>query len=242
MILVHNNYLSGGIAPFLGNFSLLDVISAGGNIPYSLGQLKYLSAIVSQSIYNLSSITTYVIYGSLPSNIGLLLPQLQMLQMSSNNFSGSIPVSLSNASKLQQIYLDDNIFNGKVNIDFEVLQHFVWLSLWANNLGNKGDSLLNFIPSLLNYSNLKMVDISYNQFKGVLSDFVGNLSSSIEQLSMQFNQISGSLPLWLLVLVNLQHLNIAHNLITSTIPIESGKLTRLQRLRLENCMDQFLHL
>lgn len=151
-------------------------------------------------------------------------------------------MSLSNASKLQQIYLDDNIFNGKVNIDFEVLQHFVWLSLWANNLGNKGDSLLNFITSLLNYSNLKMVDISYNQFKGVLSDFVGNLSSSIEQLSMQFNQISGSLPLWLLVLVNLQHLNIADNLITSTIPIESGKLTRLQRLRLENCMDQFLHL
>lgn len=151
-------------------------------------------------------------------------------------------MSLSNASKLQQIYLDDNIFNGKVNIDFEVLQHFVWLSLWANNLGNKGDNLLNFIPSLLNYSNLKMVDISYNQFKGVLSDFVGNLSSSIEQLSMQFNQISGSLPLWLLVLVNLQHLNIADNLITSTIPIESGKLTRLQRLRLENCMDQFLHL
>uniref|UniRef100_A0A2C9VHP4 non-specific serine/threonine protein kinase n=1 Tax=Manihot esculenta TaxID=3983 RepID=A0A2C9VHP4_MANES len=154
--------------------------------------------------------------------------------MSFNNFSGSIPASLSNASKLQELHLNSNTFNGKLNLDFRGLQKLVRLFLSNNNLGNKGDDVLDFIPSLLNCSNLKRVDIPYNQFKGDLPDVVGNISLSIEQLSLQVNQISGSLPHWLSMLVNLQALDLSYNQITGTIPIELGKLPRLEWLLLND--------
>ncbi|XP_021684421.2 putative receptor-like protein kinase At3g47110 isoform X2 [Hevea brasiliensis] len=254
LIVIHANYLSGGIPPFLGNFSSLETLSArgnflSGNIPHSLGQLKYLSSIglgsnnlsgiVPQAIYNISSITILSVsnnslHGSLPSNIGLLLPHLQVLQMSRNHFSGSIPGSLSNATKLQRILLQQNKFNGKVNVDFGGLQQLYRLFLSRNNLGNKGGNDLDFITSLLNCTNLKDVDMSYNQFKGVLPNFVGNLSSSLEWLSMHFNQIGGSLPRWLSMLVSLQYVNIAYNQIMGTIPIELGKLSRLVDLILND--------
>ncbi|XP_021675978.2 putative receptor-like protein kinase At3g47110 isoform X2 [Hevea brasiliensis] len=251
---IHVNYLSGGIPPYLGNFSSLEILSAGdnffgGNIPHSFGQLKYLSfielasnnlsGIVPQTIYNISSVATLSLatnslHGSLPSNVGLLLPHLWELNMGNNHFCGSIPLSLSNATKLQLIDLGDNKFTGKVHVDFGGLQQLLWLSLSENNLGNKGDKDLDFITSLLNCSNLKVLDITSNQFGGVLPNFVANLSSSLEWLGMGYNQIPGRLPRWLSTLVSLSHIHFAHNQITGNIPVEIGALPRLRRLLLHS--------
>ncbi|XP_057991266.1 putative receptor-like protein kinase At3g47110 isoform X2 [Hevea brasiliensis] len=254
-ILIHFNYLSNGIPPFLGNFSLLEVLSAGGNffggsIPDSLGQLKYLSAIalgsnnlsgiIPPAIYNISSITLLSVannslHGSLPPNIGLLLPHLQKLQMWGNHFTGSIPVSLSNASELLYIALLDNNFTGKLDVDFGGLQRLGELNLHGNHLGSRGDNSLDFIISLLNCSNLKLVEIASNQFQGVLPNFVANnISTPIEWLAMEYNQIGGRLPPWLSMLVSLSHLDIGFNQITGTIPMEIGSLSRLQRLYLDS--------
>ncbi|KAJ9174637.1 hypothetical protein P3X46_013260 [Hevea brasiliensis] len=254
LISIHFNYLSGGLPPFFGNFSSLEIFSAhqnffGGNIPHSFGQLKHLSfiglgsnnlsGIVPESIYNISSITALSIpinflHGSLPSNVGLLLPNLRVLHMSINNFSGSIPLSLSNATNLQQIGLGYNKFTGKVHVDFGGLQQLQWLGLGGNNLGNKGDNDLDFITSLLNCSNLKLLEISDNQFKGVLPNFVANQSSSLEWLGMGDNQIYGGLPPWLSTLVNLSHMHFGSNQIMGNIPVEIGTLPRLRRMSLHS--------
>ncbi|KAG8650248.1 putative receptor-like protein kinase At3g47110 isoform X2 [Manihot esculenta] len=253
-IVIHANYLSGDIPSFLGNFSSLEALSArgnffSGNIPQSLGQLKHLSSIglgsnnlsgiVPQAIFNLSSITVLSLsnnslHGSLPSEIGLLLPQLQILQISRNNFSGSVPVSLSNATKLQRILLQHNNFNGKVDVDFGGLQQLYRLFLSNNNLGKEGENDLDFITSLLNSSNLKDVDLSYNQFKGELPNSVSNVSSTLEWISVHFNQIGGRLPQWLSKIVSLENINLAYNQITGTIPIELGKLSRLVDFKLND--------
>ncbi|KAJ9158589.1 hypothetical protein P3X46_024154 [Hevea brasiliensis] len=260
-ILIHFNYMSNGIPPFLGNFSLLEVLSAagnffGGSIPDSLGQLKYLSAIalggnnlsgiIPPAIYNISSIILLSVannslHGSLPPNIGLLLPHLQKLQMWGNHFTGSIPVSLSNASELLYIALLDNNFTGKLDVDFGGLQRLGELNLHGNHLGSGGDNSLDFIISLLNCSNLKLVEIASNQFQGVLPNFVANnISTPIEWLAMEYNQIGGRLPPWLSMLVSLSHLDIGFNQITGTIPMEIGSLSRLQRLYLDSVIPSSL--
>lgn len=57
-----------------------------------------------QSLFNISSVNYFVVthnllYGVLPSDIGLALPNLEVFAGAVNDFIGTIHVSLSNASK-----------------------------------------------------------------------------------------------------------------------------------------------
>ncbi|XP_042397887.1 receptor kinase-like protein Xa21 [Zingiber officinale] len=65
-----------------------------------------LSGKVPSSIYNLSGLYYFNVgndqlHGDLPSDIGHTLPKLQFLGMYGNQFQGSIPISLANASGLE---------------------------------------------------------------------------------------------------------------------------------------------
>ncbi|KAG6496914.1 hypothetical protein ZIOFF_044790 [Zingiber officinale] len=66
-----------------------------------------LSGKVPSSIYNLSGLYYFNVgndqlHGDLPSDIGHTLPKLQFLGMYGNQFQGSIPISLANASGLEE--------------------------------------------------------------------------------------------------------------------------------------------
>ncbi|XP_057990177.1 LRR receptor-like serine/threonine-protein kinase EFR [Hevea brasiliensis] len=199
-----NNSFEGKIPSNLHDWPWISVQQAGWKYPSeacrfvqdSKGQLKHLSiialgsnnlsGIIPPAIYNISSITIFSMYdnslhGSLPSNIGHLLPYLQRMQIWGNHFSGSIPVSLSNAFKLEYISLQQNNFTGNLDVDFGGLQSVGELYLFSNHLESSGDNYLDFIISLLNCSNLKFLDTSYNQFKGALPKCVANnISSPVE--------------------------------------------------------------
>ncbi|KAJ9184964.1 hypothetical protein P3X46_004648 [Hevea brasiliensis] len=250
---ISHNYLSGGIPPFIGNLSSLEILSAaenvfGGSIPDALGQLKFLKAIglgsnqlsgiIPPAIYNISSIEIFSmannsIHGSLPSNIGLLLPNLQFLQMWKNHLSGSIPVSLSNASQLEHLSLGVNNFTGKVAVHFGSLQRLAYLYMEENSLGSLEGDDLNFITSLANCSYLVELDLYGNQIKGVLPNSLANLSA-IEYMLIGENQIYGTLPPGLSSLVSLSAMVIQSNNITGTIPVEIGKLQKLTALYLDH--------
>ncbi|KDP38861.1 hypothetical protein JCGZ_05018 [Jatropha curcas] len=251
---VPDNYLNGPIPPSIGNLTLLKSLSARenfliGTIPDTLGQLKRLSifdistnklaGVIPPAIYNISTITGFSVYenllhGSILSNIGLLLPQLQFIQIWGNNFSGPLPVSLSNATKLEEIDLSLNNFIGKVDVHFEAIPLLSFLSLGGNSLGSKEGDDLNFITSLLNHSHLSVLDLQHNRLKGILPNSKANLSSSLQWLSIGQNQIHGGLPQWFFTLVSLTTMSVQFNQITGTIPMEIGNLEKLQQLVLDN--------
>ena len=54
-------------------------------------------------------------------------------------FTGSLPVSLSNTSELRCLQLDRNNFTGKLSINFGALPRFEGLFIQSNNLGS-GDA------------------------------------------------------------------------------------------------------
>ena len=161
-----------------------------GSIPSELGCLpslksfqlsvNNLSGIIPPPIYNISSIyffsiTKNQLNGSLPPDIGLTLPNLQFLYYAINNFTGAIPVSFSNASQLQGLAFDENGLIGTVPRNLASLQGLVSLYFGDNRLGYGKDGDLNFLSFLANCTSLKLLDLSYNYFGGVLPSSIANL-------------------------------------------------------------------
>ncbi|KAJ8759959.1 hypothetical protein K2173_010815 [Erythroxylum novogranatense] len=246
-----SNKLSGEIPPSLGNLSSLTYFTAPynslyGTIPDSFGRLKrlnflsvgnnLLSGTIPPSLFNISSISTISLpknqlRGSLPDNIGFTLPNLQHFSLGGNGFSGPIPASLSNSSQLQQVDLPFNEFVGQVP-NLGNSQNLWWLNLGINRLGGDSAQDLTFLTSLINCSNLQILDISYNHFQGVLPGSLSNLSVQLSDLYLGGNQFSGNIPMELDNLINLTILGMEVNLFTGVFPSYFGKFQKLQGLAL----------
>ncbi|XP_047316419.1 putative receptor-like protein kinase At3g47110 [Impatiens glandulifera] len=251
-IFVYENKLTGAIPESLGNITSLEVFSApnnllGGTIPNNLGQLKNLiflglggnqiSGMIPSSLYNLSNLNVLSLpfndlHGSLPPYFGNMFPHLEFLQLQDNNFTGQLPNSIGNLTKAVNLTFDDNEFSGKLTVDFSRLVNLVILRLQLNNLGSGDFDEMHFLESLTNCSSLEILNIFSNKLKGVLPDFVGNLSLNIHFFVLAGNQLQGRIPPTIGNLVNLFFLGLSNNRFTGPIPSTIGKLQKLQRFAL----------
>lgn len=247
------NHLTGQLPTSMGNLSALQVLSVyinnlTGPVPNSLGQLKSLrtfslafnnlSGIIHSSIFNISSLVYLNVglnrfHGTLPSNIGNNLPNLKFLSLFQNSLSGQLPLSLSNASHLQEILLSENSFNGKVLVNFSHFKNLSLLDLGSNNLGTGTPKDLDFLTSLTNCRNLDQLIIYENQFGGMIPKVIGNFSKRITQLVLGVNHIYGSIPSSIGNLVNLEALVLSENQLSGTIPPSITAIKRLQYLHLD---------
>ena len=67
-----------------------------------------------------------------------------------------------------------------------------------NCLGSGDTNDLNFLRSVVNWTDLEMLGLSQNSFGGVLPNAIANLSANLKSLDLQFNIISGRLPVGML--------------------------------------------
>nr|XP_043620309.1 putative receptor-like protein kinase At3g47110 [Erigeron canadensis] len=249
LLSVNDNNLTGGISPFLGNLTSLEVFSIpgnplGGSIPDTLSCLKSLSLFyasecnlhgtIPRSIYNLSlltriSLSVNRLTGNLPLKIGSMLPNLQGIQLRDNQFSGLLPPSMSNCSKLEYLETSYNNFSGKLTIDFANLKDISYISLQNNNFNGGGDpNEMKIIDSLGNCSKLEELALGSCNFQGVVPASIGNLSNQLSRLSLERNQLYGSLPSSIGNLVGLTALGLSTNRFTGKIPSTIGMLRKLQ--------------
>ncbi|KAL4600619.1 hypothetical protein ACB092_11G212400 [Castanea dentata] len=246
-----NNNLTGSIPPSLGNLSSLEVFATawnnlGGSIPHSFGQLtkltnfyvgeNRLSGRIPPSIFNLSSLQEFdvgdnQIQGHLPLDIGITLQNIKFLSISTNQFTGPIPISISNASNLWQLQLNENNLSGKVP-SLDKLNKLSLFLIHFNELGNGGANDLSFLCSLTNATYLRIVLINVNNFGGELPKCVVNFSTTLTQLVLSENKISGNIPIGIGNLTNLNLLAMENNKLSGHIPFEIEKLQKLQYLAL----------
>ncbi|GLT46287.1 hypothetical protein SLA2020_200510 [Shorea laevis] len=248
----YNNF-HGSIPQMLGNLSSLLRLSLArnnlqGNIPVELGKLlklqflqlslNNLSGEVPLSIYNLSSLyllsfAANQLHGRIPSDVGFTLPHLRFFYVAENHFYGEIPTSFVNATKLEGLGLGTNNFSGVVPSNLGSLRNLTVLDFWSNQLESAEGEGLGFITSLTNCTNLHILQLYQNNFKGVLPISIANLSTKLEGFSLGGNmQISGKIPKEIGNLVCLNTLQIATTSITGEIPSSIGKLEKLSDLEL----------
>ncbi|KAL4591576.1 hypothetical protein LXL04_004545 [Taraxacum kok-saghyz] len=234
---VYDNKLTGGIPRVLGNITSMIRFSVasnllGGSIPDTLGNWKSLtllylgncnlSGIIPHSIFNLSLLTNFSLRenqltSTLPSALCAMLPRLVYLQLWGNQFTGPLPPSLSNCSKLEHLEVQYNNFSGKLTVDFAKLKNLYKLILNDNIFGfGEADDM---------------------KFEGVLPTSIGNLSDRLRYLNLGQNLIYGKVPSSIGNLVGLTTLSLEDNRFTGNIPPTLGKLQNLQVASLS--MNQF---
>ncbi|CAN1838550.1 Receptor kinase-like protein Xa21 [Linum perenne] len=218
-----------------------------------------LSGEIPASIFNLTSLTdlsfglNYQLHGSLPWNLGLTLPHLENFDVAFNQFTGSVPPSLSNASDLVLLQIDKNNFTGSMPSmeNSNKLSRFI---ISKNSLGSGKANDLSFLSSLFNATNLEVIHnnkisgnipsgiqhlVNLAEFWAYNNDLSGTIPSSIgklkslEILQLHNNKLSGHIPSSVGNLKNLEYLDLSYNMLSGSIPSSLGSCIKLETLALQ---------
>ncbi|KAL6603208.1 hypothetical protein ACP70R_043569 [Stipagrostis hirtigluma subsp. patula] len=221
---------------------------------------KGLRGSISPSLSNLTgllrlNLSYNSLYGSLPMEL-VLSRSILVLDVSFNHLSGSLQEQQSSNSglPLQVLNISSNFFTGQLpSTTLEAMKNLVALNASNNSFtGPMPSSICNHAPSF------DMLDLCYNQFSGSISPEFGNCSmltvlkaghnnltgalprelfsaTSLKQLSFPNNGLQGVLDGSNLVkLSNLTILDLGSTGISGKMPDSIGQLRRLEELRLDN--------
>ncbi|XP_039685633.1 probable leucine-rich repeat receptor-like protein kinase At1g35710 isoform X2 [Medicago truncatula] len=267
-----NNRFKGEIPSSLGNLSKLTHLNMSynnleGQLPHSLGNLSKLTHLdlsanilkgqLPPSLANLSKLThldlsANFLKGQLPSELWLL-KNLTFLDLSYNRFKGQIPSSLGNLKQLENLDISDNYIEGHIPFELGFLKNLSTLGLSNNifkgeipsSLGNlkqlqhlniSHNHVQGFIPfELVFLKNIITFDLSHNRLTDLdlssnyLKGPVGNLNQ-LQLLNISHNNIQGSIPLELGFLRNIITLDLSHNRLNGNLPNFLTNLTQLDYL------------
>lgn len=158
------------------------------------------------------------------------MPKLASFLADLNQFHGSIPPTLANASGLVKISIGDNSLTGPIPLNFGSLRKLQVLHFGHNPLGDYKGNDISFISTLTNCTELQVLSLSRIWIRGVLPDAIGNLSTKLTSLWLNDNHITGVLPVGIGNLVGLRYLDLRNNSFSGSIPDSVGRLSNLQEL------------
>ncbi|XP_071726554.1 uncharacterized protein [Rutidosis leptorrhynchoides] len=226
-IYLQSNRLTGIIPNEINYLPSLDTLGLQdndleGNIRFNISTLKVLDL----SVNSFSSI--------LPAEFGFWLPNLERLYLRNNLFRGTLPSSIVNASKLYEIEISTNSFSGSIPITIGRLELLERLLFGQNNFTVEGSELI-FLSSLTNCRKLRTLAFAQNPLMNAnLPSSIGNLSTSLELFQAFESGIKGNIPSGIGNLTNLRTLALDTNELVGNIPTELGKLQNLGQLYLES--------
>ncbi|XP_016718388.2 receptor-like protein 9DC3 [Gossypium hirsutum] len=231
---LNGNQLEGSLSPSILNCRGLEVLDLGNNkindtFPHWLGSLPQLQVLVLKSNQ---------MHGSLHEHSSKSNPcfsKIQIFDLSSNYFSGPLPVRYiesfkaiidykKNGTTKSYMGVDDKYFNSgfytySIGIvikgqDVELVKIFtMWMIIdLSNNMFEGG------IPKVIGkLSLLKGLNLSHNNLNGGIPTSIGNLTS-LEWLDLSSNRLSGTIPNRLTDLAFLTSLNVSENQLHGQIP------------------------
>ncbi|MFQ6641984.1 hypothetical protein Gotur_016039, partial [Gossypium turneri] len=164
--------------------------------------------------------------GKFPKNI-FDLPNLNLLNLGSNQNLNLDPLKLNRSSNLEQLIISGAYFFGGLPDSVGNLVSLKFLDLSYSNLSGP-------VPrSLGNLLQLTHLDLSVNQLSGKILRSLGNLLQ-LTYLDLSQNQLSGQIPRSLGNLLQLTHLDLSQNQLSGQIPRSLGNLLQLTHFDLWN--------
>jgi len=149
------------------------------------------------------------IRGQVPRNMCLVLPNLSILRMAMNGLTSSIPSCFGNLSSLVLVDLSNNRLS---KVKLEQLKRSWYVGLSNNNLGGQ------ISPSIFNSSLLRYLYLDGNKFTGHVLDFQPTNGIYLAVLDISNNQFSGILPTWMGNFSNLKAINLSRNNFDGPLP------------------------
>ncbi|THG13504.1 hypothetical protein TEA_004604 [Camellia sinensis var. sinensis] len=161
--------------------------------------------------------------------------QLRLLDLSSNDLVGQIPVKLGRMVSLFKLKLDDNHLLGNIPPDFSKLSNLEILNLAANDLSGsipraleKCKKLWNLnlsnnrfgesIPSEIGHvHNLQILDLGHNLLRRKIPQQIGELQM-LETLNLSHNELSGFIPSSFDNMLGLTLIDLSFNQLDGPIP------------------------
>ncbi|KAF2911737.1 hypothetical protein DAI22_11g203030 [Oryza sativa Japonica Group] len=140
--------------------------------------------------------------------------KLQNLWLDRNNLQGIIPLSITNLSKsLNVLILIQNKLTGSIPSEIEKLTGLNVLQMDRNFLSGQ-------IPdTLVNLKNLSILSLSGNKLSGEIPQSIGKLEQ-LTKFYLQENDLTGQIPSSLARCTYLTKLNLSRNYLTGSIPSE----------------------
>ncbi|KAI3932079.1 hypothetical protein MKW92_001533 [Papaver armeniacum] len=220
---MNGNNLDGRLPRSLANCTLLEVLDVGNNqlsdtFPSWLGSRQKLRILV------LRSNKFYGLRGNDRTECNF--PTLQIIDISSNNFSGVISKECFASFKAMMVSKEetewkhnDQIIGFVTGLDM-YYQQTVTVTVKALDLE------LVKIQTIFT-----SIDFSNNRFKGEIPETIGNLAS-LYILNFSSNALTGTIPPTLGNLTNLESLDLSSNKLTGEIPSQLASLSFLSILKL----------
>ncbi|KEH33696.1 LRR receptor-like kinase [Medicago truncatula] len=222
LLLDHNNF-TGGL-PNLSPMALtvdLSYNSFSGSIPDSWKNLRELG------LLNLwSNRLSGEVLGHLSD-----LKQLQHIILGENEFSGNIPVEMS--QHLEMVILGGNHFEGPIPAQLFNLSSLLHLDLAHNKLSGSMPKCVYNLTDMVTNHFTPSLGITIELFtKG--QDYKYRLRPERRTIDLSANSLSGEVTSELFRLVQVQTLNLSHNNFIGTIPKTIGGMKNLESLDLSN--------
>ena len=158
--------------------------------------------------------------GGIPANINLLR-LLQRLHLQNNRLTGTIPATLNGLRDLFELDLSGNDLEGVIPDLRDTRMAFLSLA------GNR----LTVLPaSLGQLDNMVALHLHGNRFAEAIPDL--SAATRLERLTLNGNQFSGGIPLWLSTLTSLTQLDLSDNKLSGRVTTLLASLTAMRRLDL----------
>ncbi|KAE8670735.1 hypothetical protein F3Y22_tig00112114pilonHSYRG00225 [Hibiscus syriacus] len=180
IVYAHGNFLFGTIPHSIGNFTeltklTLDFNNLQGNIPSSFGNCQNLLG-MSLSHNNLS--------GPIPPQV-LGIPSMSiMLDLSSNDLTGELPVAVGYMKNLAELYVSKI---GPIPSSLSSLKGLEAFNVSDNNLSGE------IFEFLLSFRALKYLNLSSNDFEGVIPN-EGVFKNASATFVEGINKLCGGIP------------------------------------------------
>ncbi|KAM3236744.1 hypothetical protein P3L10_016781 [Capsicum annuum] len=239
-----NNSLSGAIPQWLFNLPALSILALPMNnfigfIPpmihlksslfptmVNLARNKLQGPIPTQlENVNVIDLTLNNFVGSIPSQIGEALG-IRPISLSGNKTHGSIPESFCHASNVHQVLdLSNNSLSGTIRRNLGNCKSLIYLNLGQNKLTGSVPEEVERVTSL------RYLDLNGNQFKGSFPAVIENFQD-LEILNLAGNRFEGKIPKFIGDLRSLRILVLESNSFNESIPEGLMKLENLQYIHL----------
>ncbi|KDP38592.1 hypothetical protein JCGZ_04517 [Jatropha curcas] len=248
---LQDNALSGGLPSAIINLSNLQVLNVAhnflsGKFPGDISlSLRYLDLssnafyggisanFSTESQLQLINLSYNKFSGGVPASIGQL-QELEYLWLDSNQLYGTLPSAIANCSSLIHLSAEDNALRGLIPATIGSIPKLEVLSLSRNELSGSIPASI-FCNVLSNFSSLRIVQLGFNAFTGIVKPPKGGgCVSVLEVLDIHENHINGIFPSWLTNMTALRVIDLSGNSFSGALPAGIGNLVRLEELRVAN--------